>query len=149
MPSLLDQAIEVGKQLEGADRRMAAIQVQITAAEETLKARQGELSKAERDSVQHIKSEQAAWDQAFAQQIAALKQREDDVKVKEAALATFPKVEEALKAREAAVVKREAEATTQWQKAKQAELDWQERDKELDAKAAAINAMRPSTVSIG
>ena len=142
MPSLLDQAIEVGKQLEGSDQRLTALKTEIAQTEEVLNTRQQELAKLERESAQRIKAEQTTWEQTHRDQAAALKQREDDVTSKESALASFPDQVEALTLREQAVLKREAEAEATWQRAKQAEIDWHVRDAELEAKAADINKLK-------
>jgi len=98
------------------------------------------LAKLERESSQRIKAEQTTWEQTKREQEATLKQREDDVVSKEQALKSFPAQAQVLTDREAVVTKRETEEA-QWQRAKQAEIDWHERDKELDAKAEAINKM--------
>lgn len=144
MSSLLDQAIKVGQELEGSEQRKAALTKQIAEIEDTLKARQQELAKLERESAQRIKAEQTTWEQTQRDQEVLLKNREADIEAQEAALKDFPDQAQALKDREAAVAKAEAHAATQWQKAKQAELDWQARNAELDAKAAAINQLKPS-----
>ena len=139
--SLLDEAIKVGKELEGSEGRLAALQKAIAETETVLKTRQQEVATVERESAQRIKSEQAAWEHDRREQADALSKREADVATAEAALKTFPAQAEALTVREQTCEKREAEAESQWQKAKQAESDWQERNKELDAKAEAINKL--------
>ena len=63
MPSsLLDEAIKVGKELEGSSGRLASLHAQIAQAEETLKARQQELSKVEHESGQRLKGAETAWE---------------------------------------------------------------------------------------
>ncbi len=142
MSSLLDEAIKVGKELEGSEGRLAALKASIDQAEGALKARQQELAQVERDVAQRVKAAQATWAQQRRDQADTLTKREADVATAEAALKTFPAQAQALADRERACDKRESEANTQWQKAKQAELDWQERNKELDEKAAAINRLK-------
>ena len=72
MPSLLDQAIQVGKQLDESDQRLAAVKAQITQAEETLKSLQQETAKLERDSTQRVNREQTTWAQTGRDQEAVL-----------------------------------------------------------------------------
>lgn len=136
--NLLDQIIKSEKELEGKNCRLAALDQSIADAETTLRARHQELTQLERTSSQRIKSEQTTWDRQQRDDTKALLIRLADVQARETALKDFPQQAEALELRERTVGKREKEATAQWQQAKQAELDWQERDKELDAKAAAI-----------
>jgi len=144
MSSLLDQAIKVGQELEGHEQRMAAIKKVIAETEETLKVRQQELSKLERDSAQRIKAEQTTWEQVKRDQERILAEREADVQTQAAALKDFPAQAQALKDREAAVAKQEEAMMAQWVKAKEAETFWHTRNAELDAKAEAINKLSPN-----
>ena len=141
MSSLLDQAIKVGQELEGHEQRMGVLKKAIAETEETLKTRQQELAKLERESAKRVQAEQTTWTQVKRDQERVLAEREADVQTKEAALKDFPAQAQALKEQEAAVTKREEAATSQWAKAKEAETFWHTRNAELDAKAEAINKL--------
>lgn len=140
MPSLLDQAIEVGKQLEGSDQRLAAVKTQIAQAEATLSARQQELTVLERETAQRMHSQSTEWEHTRRVQLDDLTQRRLDIEAKEAALKLFPIEAEKLRMREDAVKQRETDAESTWQRAKEAELTWTRRQAELDARAVEINA---------
>ncbi len=140
--SLLDEAIKVGKQIEGKNQRLASLNKAIADAEKVLGERQRELIKMERESAQMIKAEQTTWDNARRDQQVDLSHRENDVSVRESALKSFPSRVKALDDRDVAVDKREKDAEILWQNAKQAEIDWHTRNIELDAKAADINKMK-------
>ena len=141
MASLLDQAIEMGKSVQLGEQLLSSLKGQIEQAETTLAERVKECSRLERESSQRISNEQTQWEQTKRQQETQVHQREQVVEARETAMKEFPVQHDALAKREGAVAKREADVTVQWQQAKQAELDWQERNKELDAKAAAINQL--------
>lgn len=141
MATLLDQAIKIGQELEQSDQRLASARQRLEETEKALAARQQELAVTERDFQRRLQSEQTAWSQTKREQETDIARRLADVESREAALKALPDQLEQLRQAEEAVTKREAEALSQWQKAKEAEAHWLEREKELDAKAEAINQL--------
>ena len=139
--SLLDDAIKVGKELEGSEQRKTALKQDITNLESVLAARQQELAKLEREATQRVQAEQTTWEHTRRLQAEALSVREADVTTREAAMQHFPAESAALAQREQAVTKQKADVEAALQRARQLELDWIARNGELDAKAAALNQM--------